>query len=567
MRNFLVNHHYDTALQFADYFDDQYKPYLYVLYKKLQEGHICIRRESMESEIDRDLFPAFSGDLTNELTVESGQLVIESEGNLYLHRFFQYETKIIEKIREFLTRKPDKSQKLNLPPLKFDDGSVNWQSVALLVAIVHPFAIITGGPGTGKTTTVAKILAQFIANDPATRIGLAAPTGKAAARMAESLQNASDQFSDGIKIVFNSLQPLTIHRMLGPVKGSVYFRHNKENPLPLDVLIVDECSMIDVALFSKLLDAVGDHTRLILLGDRNQLASVEAGSLFGDFCEVAGPLDQFSKAMISTLEKMTTEKDGIQEQSNPTPLADHIIELQKSYRFSNEKGIGRLSQAVIQQNEQELKNFFSKNDEEIIIDTQYQSKVFEDFVGKFYDYLDEKDIATALKKFNQCKVLCAMRDGVYGLYNTNLRIEKLLEEKGRILRQHDYYEHRPVMITKNNYQLRLFNGDTGITRKDESGKLKVWFEINDELVGYAPSLISNADTAYAITIHKSQGSEFNDVLILLPGTDMPLLTRELVYTAITRARNHVTIQTSENTLMSAVQKSVERGSGIKYRLR
>ncbi len=563
MRNFSLNHHYDTALQLADYFDEAYKPILYVLYKKLQEGHICIRKDAVKEEVPGEWFPGFSDDAIRA----DGGLIIECEGNLYLHRYFQYETRVVEKIRTLLRQKDSEYSKEGIPNLKESDGEVNWQSVAIIASLMHPFTIITGGPGTGKTTTVANILSQFIANRKNLRIGLAAPTGKAAARMAESLQNASARFSEEIKNIFNSLEPLTIHRLLGPQKGSIYFRHNKENPLPLDILIVDECSMIDVALFSKLLDAVGDDTRLILLGDRNQLASVEAGSLFGDLCEAAGALDQFSPGMLKSIEKLTGKNPGIVEQQYPTTLSDHIIELQKSYRFSDDRGIGRLSRAVIHENKDEVVDFLTKKDDEVVIDTFYKPEIFENFVSKFDEYLNEKDTLGALRKFNHCKVLCAMREGVNGLYNTNSRIEKLLEDKGRIQRQYDFYEHRPVLITKNNYQLQLYNGDTGITRKDSTGKLKVWFEINNELVGFAPSLISNAETAFAITIHKSQGSEFNDVLILLPETDLPLLTKELIYTAITRARKHVTIQSPESTLLSAIQKSVERGSGIKYRLK
>lgn len=563
MRDFSLNHHYDTALQFADYFDEQCKPELYVLYKKLQEGHICVRKDEIKTELPEGLYPEFKG----SKTISQYKYLIECEGNLYLQRYFRYETQIIDKINDLLKRSTDTFSMESIPPLKDEDGSVNWQSIAILVSLIHPFTIITGGPGTGKTTTVARILSQFISGNKELRIGLAAPTGKAAARMAESLQNVSGQFSQEIKNVFNSLEPLTIHRILGPVRNSVYFKHHKENPIPCDILIVDECSMIDVALFSKLLDAVGDGTRLILLGDRNQLSSVEAGSLFGDLCDVAGELDRYSEKMLNNISKLTGENPGIHVQSKPSTLSDHITELKKSYRFSIEKGIGRLSHAVIHQNEQEVKKFFTKVEEEVLIDTQYSPIVFEKFISKLDDYLEEKDIAVALKKFSQCKALCATREGLYGLYNTNLRIEKLLEGKGKIKTQRDFYENRPVMITKNNYQLQLFNGDTGIARMDDNGKLKVWFEINNELVGFAPSLISNAETAYAITIHKSQGSEFDEILVLLPEVDLPLLTKELIYTAITRARRHVTIQSSESTLMGAIQKNVARGSGIKYRLK
>lgn len=566
MRNFSLNHHYDTALQLADHFDEQLKPFLYVLFKKLQDGHVCVRKNQIVSEISNSNLPEdIRSGFGSAVMPPQSKIIVACEGNLYLHRYYQYETSILEKIKSFLSRGYSIKRVIDMPDLKDQEGNLNWQSVAVLSSLLHSFTIITGGPGTGKTTTVARILRQLIAENPDIRIGLAAPTGKAAARMAESLQHAGLRMPDKLNSA-GTPEPLTIHRLLGPVKGSIYFRHHATNPLPLDVLIVDECSMIDIALFSKLLDAVGENTRLILLGDRNQLASVEAGSLFGDLCDVAGKLNCFSEKMIREIEKAAGAATGISQKTNH-PLSDHIIELQRSYRFSDQKGIGRLSHAIIQEKEDAVKDFFSIQDDEVMIETEYSTSVFESFVEGFEDYIHEPDILQALKKLNFCKVLCATREGIHGLHNTNRRIEKVLEEKKLIKRQGDFYEHRPVMITRNNYGFQLYNGDTGIVRKDKDGKLKVWFEIKNKAVGFAPSMISNCETAYAITIHKSQGSEFNKVLVILPDIDLPLLTKELVYTALARARKHVTLQSSEAILLSAVRKRVERGSGIKYRFK
>lgn len=568
MRDFSLNHHYNTALQLADYFDAPYKPYIYVLYKKLLEGHICVRKELVEPEVNDGIFAQDGQQQFVPGTLpDKGKFIVACEGYLYLHRYYQYETSIIDKIKSLLREDFSGQPRKGLPGIHEEDGSINWQSVAIIASLRQSFTIITGGPGTGKTTTVAKILSQLISENTEIRIGLAAPTGKAAARMAESLQQATGQLPDAIKVVFNTLEPLTIHRLLGPKRKSISFRHNAENPLPLDVLIVDECSMIDIALFYRLLDAVGKNTRLILLGDRNQLASVEAGSLFGDLCDAGAELNTFSEKLIHAIEEMTGSAASMLKKSNNSLLSDHIVELQKSYRFSNDKGIGRLSQAIVQQNEETVKDFFSTADDQVLIDTAYSPAVFKTFAEGFEACIQEPDTLTALKKLNQCKILCAIKEGTYGLYNTNLRVEKVLEERGMIKRQKDFYEHRPVMITRNNYELQLYNGDTGIVRRDKEGKLKVWFEIDNEVVGYAPSMISNCETAYAITIHKSQGSEFDRVLVLLPEFDLPLLTKELLYTAVTRARNHVAIQSSEAAFLGASRKSVERGSGIKYRLK
>lgn len=561
----LISHSDDVALQFASYFDESWQPYLYLLWQKLQDGHICVSKSELKKEWVKHVFPDFDETKVNEDEFisegTSAKPVIELNGKLYLQRYFNYETIIVNQIKELIN---NSAEALPYGEPLMTEGEVDWQKVATAACLKNNFTIITGGPGTGKTTTVASILKLLLKKNPNYKVALAAPTGKAAARMAESLKERAEKLSE-IRDLFQRLEPSTIHRLLGSAKNSTHFKHDENNPLHYDIIIIDESSMIDVALFARLLRAVKKGTKLILLGDKNQLASVEAGSLFGDLCNVPEKLNVFSREFIDSITGKKEDGISLPSTTNPSLLSDHIVELQKSYRFSPEKGIGRLSSIVIHEDWERLENFLNVKDDVVQIDPDYSEDMFERFVLKFDQYLKEKDISTALKKMNDCRVLCALREGKFGLYEINRRIESILENKRVIRKTAEFYENRPVIITKNNYALGLFNGDTGIVRKDNEGNLKVWFELNGELTGFAPALISNAETSFALTIHKSQGSEFNEILIVLPDYDVPVLTKELVYTAITRAKNHVLLQTDKNVLKDTIKKSVKRGSGLKDR--
>lgn len=555
----------DVALQFASYFPNCVQPCFYLLWQRLQEGHICVPKSELSGETIREVFPEFSGkDVNLKDFISDGsdvKPVIEYNGRLYLQRYFQYETTVVNKIKKLV------SESSVIPHFKEAitvGQEPDWQKVAVAACLMSNFTIITGGPGTGKTTTVAAILNLLLTQNPKYKVALAAPTGKAAARMAESLKEHAERFPK-VKDLFLKMEPYTIHRLLGSVKKSIHFKHDSKNPLDEDIIIIDESSMIDIALFAKLLDAVKEGTRLILLGDKNQLASVEAGSLFGDLCSVPEKLNSFSKNFIASVQDRPRNSSSLPITDTPSFLSDHIVELQKSYRFSADKGIGRLSRIVINEDTAALEAFLGSKDDVVEIDLQYKEELFKNFALKFGDYLKEKDISAALKKMNEHRVLCALREGYFGLYEINRRIENILEGKGFIKRTNEFYNNRPIIITKNNYALGLFNGDTGIVRKDDGGNLKVWFEINGELTGFAPALIGNTDTAFALTIHKSQGSEFSDILMILPDYEAPVLTKELVYTGITRAKNYVLLQTDETILKNTIQRSVKRGSGLKER--
>jgi exodeoxyribonuclease V alpha subunit len=576
--------------QFAEYFpSENLRPYLYLLSKKMSEGHICIDPEEIEmSDLD-NLYPLPKRFPKYEKLVSDGSKTepfIIYNHRLYLHRYFRYESIIADSIRQFIKNEEEQiesNEKLLKEHSSFikelfsvqqkpeADVRINWQLIAALSASLNQFTIITGGPGTGKTTTVAKILAILYSINPALKVALAAPTGKAAARMGESLKNATTNanigMSDAVKKGFETIVPSTIHRLLGYQPHSIYFKHDQNNPVNYDVVIIDESSMIDVALFAKLFLALGPETKVILLGDKDQLASVEAGSLFGDLCQAQEKLNLFPPERMEFINSFIEDKSQQLPESHISktghPLAGHVIELQVSHRFSDDEGIGKFSKAIIQNKPQIISDFFKNLDEQVQVDSTYSDKIFQNFIAGYKTFIEEKDILEALKKLNNLKVLCVIREGEQGLYAINKKIEQYLIKQNLINITGDFYYNRPVMITSNNYELSLFNGDIGLVRADENGELKVWFEDKGNLLSFSPSYVSNAETVFAMTIHKSQGSEFDKVMVILPDMeDVPLLTRELLYTAVTRAKSKVIVQGEESAILKAADSYVKRGSGI-----
>lgn len=588
--------------QFAEFFKSEtLKPFAFLVSKKLSEGHICIRLHDAAEELaDSPFYDAsfvlnHTARLKNEplVTVKGGakQPFVLHNNRLYLQRYFNYETAILTRIKAFVQSEKGETEKRvavlqsNADIIKslFNDAgfsestiaveNIDWQLVSAVSAILNNFTIITGGPGTGKTTTVAKILAILYAINPDLKVALAAPTGKAAVRMAESLKASSFHIADNINEKFQSITPGTIHRLLKYVPDSPYFKHNEDNPVNYDVVIVDESSMIDVSLFAKLLDAIGPETKLILLGDKDQLASVEAGSLFGDLCKTqAGPAvlsaerTELINSFISNKRRQIPADYILKGTSHV--LSEHIIELKRSHRFTSDRGIGRFSKAIIKNDIEVLHEYLRNNtDEQVIIDTKYDPEIFEQFVEGYSDYIKEPGIQKALQKLNQLRVLCAVREGEHGLYSLNTAIENHLRKKKLINKNSEYYENRPIIVTRNYYSLGLFNGDVGIIRADENGVLKAWFEdSNNELKSVFPGYVAEAETVFAMTIHKSQGSEYTRVLVVLPDNmNIQILTRELLYTAVTRAKSKVIVQATEEVILHTAEGAVERASGIMER--
>ena len=581
----------DVSHLFSLFFqDERIRPYVVMLHQKMLHGHVCLAGDVLK-EHDRKIL----AQITSYVTVDpTGTKPFVLHGDkLYLHRYFRYETMILSSIKRMLDGSNDRFaerqqvllglkaiiQQLEQKPAEGNTVQTDWQLVSALSVFLNQFTIITGGPGTGKTTSVAKVLYLLYLQQPNLRVSLAAPTGKAAMRMSESLKNTPIAIPDSIRAQFASIKPTTIHRLLGYQRGSIHFKHNQQNPLHHDIVIVDEASMIDVALFAKLTDAIGPDTRLVLLGDKNQLASVEAGSLFGDLCKVQPTANRFDQARLQYLNGFFQHT---QNQLDPacidqSPLQNHIIELQKSRRFSADSGIGKLAGHILHQQFNQIEPFFQEGVfPDAWIDTAVGTDVFNKQALLYADYLAEPDVQQALVKLQAFRVLCAVREGDQGMYSANKTIETILHRAD--LRNHDgtpftpvgeWYENRPIMVTKNDPELDLYNGDTGIIRWDSTDQIwKAWFSDPKGGVRFVlPMYISGLETVYAMTIHKSQGSEYEHVLILLPEeTDHELLTAELLYTAITRAKQKVVLQATPQTLEKAIHTRVRRISGITERL-
>jgi exodeoxyribonuclease V alpha subunit len=588
---------FDVHHQFATFFGDTgFQPYAYLVSKRLHEGHICVdtddvmneRNEMPQNLITTEIDPkVFTRWVSTSL--ESIKPFVVHKDKIYLHRYFKYETQILHAIGRILANernvRHERLEQIKLvgKTLQFlldDDDLINlpkqeqtdWQFVGAVQGFLNNFTIITGGPGTGKTTTVAKILSILYQVNPNCSVALAAPTGKAAVRMADSLKNTKLTLSTEIKDKFNNLSPSTIHRLLKTIPSSIYFKHNAENPLPYDVVIVDEASMIDVAIFSKLLDAIANGTRLILLGDKNQLASVEAGSLLGDFCKSLTEVNQFDANTASFINQFIIDnarKLKESDISHPShPLSGHIIELIKSHRFKSDSGIGKLSKAIINNEQQVLKDWIHTQQQSVVqLDINSSPALFEQFVEGYEAYIKEPDIAEALQKLNNLRVLCAVRLSAFGLSAINKKIEAVLQRKNLLNTNEAFYENRPIIVTKNYPDLHLFNGDVGIIRTDDHGVKKAWFEDAEKTIrGVLPAYISNMETVFAMTIHKSQGSEYDKILVVLPNnSDNKLLTRELLYTAVTRSKKELIVQAPEKIILQTAAETVKRASGIMYR--
>ena len=456
-------------------------------------------------------------------------LVLDPQDRLYLRRYWEYEQQLAAAIRSRTTVAVSSSLG--------DDGDL--QEVAAARAAAGNFTVITGGPGTGKTRTVMKILALFLAQPggDALRFALAAPTGKAAARLTES-----------VRAVQQNLEATTIHRLLGSLPGSPYFRHDAAHPLSADVVIVDEASMIDLALMAKLFAAVRPDARLILLGDRDQLASVEAGSVLADICAAAE-----------------------QAPPNESPHGA-VVALRRNYRFDEKGGIFRASAAV---NAGDAEDALAALREDADAEARWQplpsaaklpDALREILIAAFRPSLEIADPLEALRRLQEFRILCAVRHGPFGVENLNAIAEELLAGAGLITPRRPCYRGQPLTITQNDYNLGLFNGDSGIILPDPDAadELRAFFLSADgKLRRFLPSRLPQLETAYALTVHKSQGSEFDRLLVILPEKETPLLTRELLYTAITRARRSVDLWASEPILRSAIGRQVTRFSGLR----
>lgn len=451
---------------------------------------------------------------------------------VYLRRFHDLECTVAERLVALAsqpTAVPAPADDLS-DEMHLDDG----QREAVRVCLASRLGVLVGGPGTGKTRTVATILAALLRGDGATpRIALAAPTGKAAARMGESIAGAAallDGADPELADSMRRIKPSTVHRLLGVRTGSAAFRHNASDPLHHDVVIIDEASMMSLPLTASLLDALGGSTRVILVGDPDQLASVEAGSVLADLVAAVGP------------------------------TSTCVAELTANHRFGDGSAIAELASAV-RAGDSEAARRALEGDEAVSLSSTSGRSIIEPVASAMRQAALTGDATAAAKHLDSVRVLCAHRRGPAGVARWNAMVESWLGD----VRPFSDYAGRPVMVTENDASRRLFNGDIGVV-VDRDGALEVVLPDGDGVRAVPRVHLGRVETVHALTIHKSQGSEFDRVIVVLPSADSLLATRELLYTAITRARSSVTLIGSLDTVLAALARPTRRASGLRTRL-
>ena len=492
--------------------------------------------------------------------------------SLYLHRFWSYQSNVAHELKR-------RCRDSNVPPVivqaltdigKWFPKANPQQIQAMRYALTKTLTIISGGPGSGKTFTIAMLIVFLnrLTHARDFRIQLAAPTGKAAFRLQSAIQVAMQDLlieSENGQPEFESAS--TVHRMLGAIPGQMEFRYNSQRKLPADMIVVDEASMIDLGMMANLLAAISSETRLILLGDKDQLASVAPGAVLGDICS-------------GLKGDAPAQHDVQQPHGTGAAIGNHIVVLQERYRFGTGGGIDSLGRAVKDgQAQQALALLSDPNIQHInlrsVADPKRFAAAIQTVVSNAISQLFAcNDPAEGLKELDRFKLLTPLREGPYGIKALNSAVERALMDKNAIGARYptntEWYAGRPVMITRNDYTHRLFNGDIGITmaeRVNEQIRFSVYFtDTEGGLKRLSTEELAYFETAYAMTVHKSQGSEFDKVVLVLPSQASPILSRELLYTAITRARKSVEIWGDAKVFTSAVNTGIERMSGLAYAL-
>jgi exodeoxyribonuclease V alpha subunit len=588
-------------------------------------------------------------------------LILDADNRLYLHRYFDYERRLARRLMQAAGAPPrtidpaarDRLQTL-FPPTT--NGEVDWQKIAAAMALRNGLTVISGGPGTGKTTTVVNLIACLITQDPHSRIALAAPTGKAAARMTEAIRQRAEHLPGALREKLPT-ESSTIHRLLGANPGLGWYTYHAGNPLPIDALIVDEASMLDLALATRLLEAVPASARIILLGDKDQLSAVESGAVFAELC--ADPtLSEVCRSDVAAMCGLEAASIVPPAPVQSSALRDAAVWLTKNYRFGADSGIGKLAKYINEGRAEEAivwlrsapfhlgtspqsapgspQPFVSRSPQPFAPSAPQpfalslskgkkakSAKVGEASLPLFPELVEQIPFALILSKgsepdtsvqwlepdpnrpmplaailagydayfkavladphdvdaitrtFGSFRVLCAVRQGPSGVTAVNDQLTRharqvlaaVVEGQGADSRS-PWYVGRPVMVLRNDYVHKLFNGDIGIALPDANGELAVFFPDGENGYRAVPIVrMPEHETAFAITVHKAQGSEFDRVLVLLPTQRSRVVTRELVYTAVTRARSRVSVSASADVLAAAIESRSGRHSGLLARLR
>ncbi|MBL8737296.1 MAG: exodeoxyribonuclease V subunit alpha [Planctomycetes bacterium] len=441
----------------------------------------------------------------------------------------------------------------------------DWQLAAIAAAARAPFLLLTGGPGTGKTTTVARLLGVLRHHEPDLRIAVCAPTGKAAARLGEALaQRAAAQPE---LAALGMLQPTTLHRLLGYLPLEDMFRAGPSRRLPFDLVVVDEASMVDPAVLAVLCTALPDDARLVLVGDRDQLAAVAAGQVLGDLCRAAAP----ERGAGPALGRYVLDATGMQlpVQADAPPIADHVIALQKNHRFGSQPGIAAFAQALARRQPDAALATLRHGHADLVLggDAETALRAIAGELLAAARTAGSGNHAEATAALLRARVLCALQKGPMGTSAWNRRVEALLAANG--LRTDDvWYVGRPILVTANDHQNRIWNGDLGVVVRDHERRPAVLFAQGDGTLRLVPPLRLPAhETAWAMTVHKAQGSEFAHVLLVMPDQPGPLWQASVLYTGITRARTRAILLARDELLADGLRHWPNRASGLAAALR
>ncbi|GLQ46401.1 RecBCD enzyme subunit RecD [Dyella lipolytica] len=622
--------------------DPQAEPHLLLMAaltsRQLGDGHPCLDLQALDALAEEQGWPNAWLDLLDTSPPPASRLLAGADGlptqaplvldrhRLYLRRYWQYECGVAQGIIERLDKAPSHAEDLSdelrrlFPPST--NATLDWPRIACALAARSAFSVITGGPGTGKTTTVVRLLGLLqtlhlrMQTAQPLRMRLAAPTGKAAARLSASIAKQIERLdvTENVRATI-PLEVETLHRLLGARPDSRRFAHDRQHPLHLDVLVIDEASMIDLEMMAAVLETLPPHARLILLGDKDQLSSVEAGAVLGDLGRRAEQ-GHYNPTTASWLQTASGDDVSAFIQADAMPLDQHIAMLRSSHRFGATSGIGRLAAAVNTGHAADVNALLNTRSTDIawipagVSDPSFASIMLNGDADRFETassgdapqgfrfYLeqlrqlrpamDASDAAyrswaqNVLEAFNHFQVLCAVRHGPSGTEKLNRDIAAKLLAAGWIETDRGWYEGRPVMMTRNDYSLGLMNGDVGIAlrMRGPDGELRLYTvfpmtreslfartEDSDAPVRCVlPSRLPDVETVFAMTVHKSQGSEFEHTALVLPEDPSLILTRELLYTGITRARRWLSLFGTQASIEQALAQRTRRYSGLAERL-
>lgn len=532
-----------------------------LLTEAVSQGHVCLNLSQMNSLFHNvrhllpDDFTQWQSRLKQSNVVgtdgEYRPLILDDNGLLYLYRYWHDEQHVATVIKQrsadiALTNHQQLKQMLADWPTSIE--GIDWQKVAVLMALTRQFCVISGGPGTGKTTIVLRLLQCLYQQRADYRIALAAPTGKAAARLQNVISDKNNE----------AIQAKTLHRLLGISPNNEQGRYNAERPLPFDVIIVDEASMIDISLMAKLLQALSPTAQLVLLGDSQQLASVESGAVLANLCQHAV---SFNADFVATVADLAGIDLSGYINDSKTVVLNSVVKLQHSYRFDQASLIGRLADAIQAGDAGRVVEELAEAGKETWLQEEDNARLIAGYQPYFKAIMQAESPLAAIQAFEFYRVLCAIKQGPQSVASVNAVIERHIAKLGW-RSQHDFYHGRPIMITQNDYRQQLFNGDTGLILKDDTGQLRACFLIDNELRWVDLIRLPAHETAFAMTVHKSQGSEFDHVCVVLPQEDTAILNREMLYTAITRAKKQVSLFCNETILRKTVVTQHERESGL-----